>query len=70
MRRRDEAFPWRLRRWYHYTQIVGPAVRQHPGPWRHLMEAGDANGLYYSQTRFRQEAGYFGFIDTWIEGGK
>ena len=32
---------------------------KHPGPWRHLNKAGDANRLYYSQTRSRQEAGLF-----------
>ena len=34
---------------------------KHPGPWRHLKGSGDANRLYYSQTRSRQEAGLLHF---------
>ena len=34
---------------------------KHPGPWRHLLKPGDANRLYYSQTRSRQEAGLLHF---------
>ena len=44
---------------YAYKQ-VGPAMRKHPGPRRHLRIQVMQVVLYYSQTRSRQEAGLFG----------
>ena len=43
---------------YAYKQ-VGPAMRKHPGPRRHLKDQVMQVVLYYSQTRSRQEAGLF-----------
>lgn len=44
---------------YHQFQQIGPAVLSTPRAVAPPAGTGDAVALYYSQTRFRQEAGLF-----------
>ena len=48
---------------------VGPAVLQAPRAVAPPVGAGDAVVLYYSQTRSRQEAGFFGLKKARDKGG-
>ena len=48
---------------------VGPAMLQTPRAVAPPDGTGDAVALYYSQTRFRQEAGLFGFKRVLVKGG-
>ena len=40
---------------------VGPAMRQHPGPWRHLREAGVAMCIVLLANPFPTGGGLFWF---------
>ena len=55
----DECFDLALPIAVLWEQKVGPAMLQTPRAVAPPEETGDANRLYYSQTRSRQEAGLF-----------
>ena len=57
--RRTLTLPLKSR--YHVGQKVGPAMLQTSRAVAPPVRPGDANRLYYSQTRSRQEAGLFDF---------